>query len=230
MKTSDTIFHVLSKITFFNINEQEIDNSRTEMKKCESFDISLDRFSSEYKCCWGSFNVKHGTQIIGMIHATVICFLSLFILRTEADYTRKLNFIPFLMIDIFVLVLLFLGLKKKQSRLLIPYVFYEMLLIVLIFVQIIWNFSIFLRSHTRVSRAIYRKMLEMSNFAFGQQDAVNLQLQLSALFMMLIYIIALIITAWCFSIVYSCYQYFKKLAEFRENGNSIMKCIPWADV
>ncbi|KAE9552700.1 hypothetical protein FO519_004106 [Halicephalobus sp. NKZ332] len=194
------------------------------MQKSEDTNIPFDHYSPEFRCCCGSVHVKQGTQIIGVLQLVLAIFSCVALLfATELDPVWGFLEIASLLVEVAVLILLFIGLRKEDSRYLLPYLVYEGIWILISIMVTILSFFAFLNPQSDIGHIIRGQLVEIAVLDKKGEEMDNSLIRLSALFTILSFIIGAIVSIWWIYVVSKCYNYFKRLAEYREKTDVTVK-------
>ena len=95
------------------------------MEEYKIFDPPTNEFLSEPKCCCGLIRLREGAMIIGIIQLflDMLFVIGIFLLEKEFAQVYLPNYTFF--VGRVVIVILLIGIKRKDFRLMIPYLLYQ---------------------------------------------------------------------------------------------------------
>ncbi|KAE9548109.1 hypothetical protein FO519_008677 [Halicephalobus sp. NKZ332] len=193
------------------------------MHESGALSLPFEHFYPRFRSCWGSLHVKHGVLVIGIVQLILTVFFCVaFLFETETYSVWDVFEICTLLGEVLVLILLFVGLRTRIRLFLIPYIIYQGLCTLFLIFVIVWGFFVFVEPQGKIGNFILRILIEISGPETpGEQRSDDLLFQFPVWFLILFCLILSVISAWCVSVVYRCYDYFKQLSQIQVNGDKI---------
>uniref|UniRef100_A0A914PTS8 DUF7027 domain-containing protein n=1 Tax=Panagrolaimus davidi TaxID=227884 RepID=A0A914PTS8_9BILA len=163
---------------------------------------------SKYKCCCGCMHAKTGAMIIAILSAISLFYLIYvsigFINNDEKRWFNWAALINWILL-IPVVICLFVGLFTKNQYLLLPYIFREIISVILsVTLAIILIYTFSTAESDDIKEAKKRMGIESYNVSNGVIiGAAILQI-----------ILELSFTAWFIWVIFLCYRYFRDVKNF----------------
>uniref|UniRef100_A0A914QLX5 Uncharacterized protein n=1 Tax=Panagrolaimus davidi TaxID=227884 RepID=A0A914QLX5_9BILA len=167
---------------------------------------AFDHQDSKYKCCCGCCHAKTGAMIIAILSAISLFYLIYVSIgfindddKTLSDWVKLINWILLMP----AVICLFVGLFTKNQYLLLPYIFREIISVILsITLTIILIYTFSTAESDDIQEA--KKRIGFGNVSNGVIiGAAILQI-----------ILELSFTAWFIWVIFLCYRYFRDLKNF----------------
>uniref|UniRef100_A0A914XWZ3 Uncharacterized protein n=1 Tax=Panagrolaimus superbus TaxID=310955 RepID=A0A914XWZ3_9BILA len=206
----------ISQTTISVENVTSISPNSTKEKIVTSnqlFPDPLIPHNDEYLCCCGCFQIYCGTITIALFHYLFLCLSIIFEISSSGRY--GFTFLGNIVIGchsifyIFIVVL-FIGLEQKSTKMLLPYIIYGYILVALyIFAWIFLTIIVLLAQPSYIRRIIGKHDFSVST--------IKIILFIKSTF---IFLGLALIQVWCNFVVQKCRKYFRLLGESNSNNNS----------